>query len=167
MKKLSVLAGIAIMLGSVTLSHAATFNLVATLDGDQANAGAGSGSSATGSATMTYDDVSGLFSWDISWTTLQGDITVAHFHGPAGPGQNAGVEVDIGAISGLTSPSVGSTTISALQGSDLLAGLWYINIHSTFAPGGEIRGQVNVVPIPAAIWMMLSGLGALGLWRRS
>ncbi|MBT8132317.1 MAG: VPLPA-CTERM sorting domain-containing protein [Gammaproteobacteria bacterium] len=144
-------------------AQAATFNLTAFLDGAQANAGGGTGSSATGSASMTYDNVSGLFSWNISWTTLDGNVTVAHFHGPAQPGQNAGVQV---VIDELNSPSSGSAMISAAQGGDLLAGLWYINIHSDLHPGGEIRGQVTVVPVPAAIWMMLSGLGALGLWRR-
>ena len=152
----------AILLGAASIANAATFDLIADIDGAQA----GTSSSATGFASMTYDDTSGLFSWNISWTPLEGNITVAHFHGPAPAGQGAGVQVNFGAISGLTSPSIGSTSIDSTQGADLLAGLWYINIHSDLAPGGEIRGQVQVVPIPAALWLLLSGIGALGVWRR-
>ena len=131
-------------LGATTLANAATFDFVATIDGAQA----GTTSSATGSATMTYDDATGEFSWDIAWTPLEGNITVAHFHGPAEPGVNAGVQVNFGSISGLTSPSIGSATIDAGQAADLLAGLWYINIHSDIEPGGEIRGQVELVQAP-------------------
>ncbi|MGB5716861.1 MAG: CHRD domain-containing protein [Gammaproteobacteria bacterium] len=146
---------------------AAIINLQSTIDGAQANAGAGTGSSGTGFATMTLDDATNLFSWDISWSGLNGNISVAHFHGPAAAGQNAGVQVNFGAISGLSSPSIGSTTISDTQEADLLAGLWYINIHTDLFSGGEIRGQVQVVPIPAAIWLFGSGLlGLIGISRR-
>jgi hypothetical protein len=82
-------------------------------------------------------------SWDISWSGLEGNITVAHFHGPAPPGMNAGIQVDWGTISGLVSPSIGSATLDAAQAADLLAGLWYINIHSDLFLSGEIRGQVE------------------------
>jgi len=140
-----------------THAEADVFSLVSSLDEAQANMGNGTGSAATGSATATYDDVSGLFDWNIEWTALEGNITVAHFHGPGAPGTNAGVQVDIGGISGLTSPSIGSTTIDASQGADLLAGLWYINIHSdrdSVTQGGEIRGQVLLVPEPATMGMI-------------
>ena len=150
-------------------ASAAIISLEANIDGAQANAGTGTGSPGTGFATMTLDDVTNLFSWDISWTGLDGTETAMHFHGPALPTQNAGVQVNFGAISGMTSPSIGSTTITGAQSADMLAGLWYINIHTTVLPGGEIRGQVQVsaVPVPAAVWLFGSGLlGLVGIARR-
>lgn len=148
-------------------SNAAIVSLEATIDGAQANAGAGTGSSGTGFATMTLDDVSNVFDWDISWSGLTGNESVMHFHGPASPNQNAGVQVNFGGISGTTSPSIGSTTITGAQATDLLAGLWYINIHTDLFPAGEIRGQVQVIPVPAAVWLFGSGLlGLIGIARR-
>ena len=78
-------------------TQAAIIHLEATLDGDQANAGAGSGGTGKGFAAMTYDDVTNLFSRDISWSGLTGTETVMYFHGPASPDENAGVQVNFGA----------------------------------------------------------------------
>jgi len=117
---------------------AAVIDLAATIDGAQANAGLGTGSPGLGMATMTYDDVTGQLSWTIVWDGLLTPAVVAHFHGPATPNQNAGVQIAIDPVS----PSVNSAIISDQQAADLLAGLWYINIHTATFPGGEIRGQI-------------------------
>ena len=143
-------------------SLAVTVNLTSTIDGAQANAGAGTGSAGTGFATMTLDDATLLFSWNVAWSGV--DETLAHFHGPALPNQNAGVQVSIDVAA---NPAISSTTLSAAQAEDLLAGLWYINIHTVAFPGGEIRGQVSTIPIPAAVWIFSSGLlGLIGIARR-
>ncbi len=78
-------------------------------------------------------------------------------------GVNAGVQFDIGAVSGLASPMVGNATITAQQADDLISGLWYVNIHTTAFGGGEIRGQV--VPAPGAM-MLLAGAGLFATRRR-
>ena len=142
-------------------AHAVLIDMSATLSGTQEVPP--NGSAGTGSATIVFDDVSNELNWDIVFSDLSGPATAAHFHGPAPVGSNAGVQVDIGAVSGLGSPMTGSATISDLQEADLLAGLWYINIHTSMFPGGEIRGQVQaqVIPIPAAAWLLVSGLAGL------
>jgi len=56
-------------------------------------------------------------------------------------------------------------TINGTQASNLLAGLWYINVHTSVFNGGEIRGQV--VPEPASLVMLVIGTAALvGFTRR-
>lgn len=146
------------LLGVASEAPATTHNLSAIINQAQEVPPTGSGGS--GTAAVTYDDVTGQLSWNISWGGLTGPATGMHFHGNAPIGVNAGVQVDIGAISGLNSPSIGNTNITAVQGQNLLNGLWYINIHTGQFPGGEIRGQVlaGSVAVEEATW---SGVKAL------
>ena len=125
------------------MASAGTVILEATIDGAQTNAGAGTESVATGRAFMALNDASNELTWNLTWQDLTLPAVAAHFHGPALPNENAGVQV---AISGLASPSTGAAVLSGEQAADLLAGLWYINIHTTTYPGGEIRGRVLVLP---------------------
>ncbi len=60
-----------------------------------------------------------------------------------------------------------STAFSALV-AGLDAGKAYLNIHSSFAPGGEIRGFLAPVPEPTSLALMLVGVAALaGLAQRA
>ena len=145
-----------------TGANATVFLLAATIDGAQANAGMGTGSSGVGSMTGSYDNILSIFAWNVQWSGLSGPATVAHFHGPALPNQNAGVQVPISNLS----PAVGSTTITAPQAADLLNELWYVNIHSATFPAGEIRGQVQVVPEPSHALLSLIGLMGIALRRQ-
>ncbi len=94
----------------------------------------------TGTADLDYDPASKKLSWKMTYSGPPGPATAAHFHGPAAAGANAGVKVPI-ANPG-TSPVEGSATLTDAQAADLMAGKYYINIHTAANPGGEIRGQV-------------------------
>lgn len=144
----------------------------------------------TGFILGSLNTDTGLFSWLLSFDGLTGNALAAHFHGPAAAGSEAGIQIDIGDassaensageavdvfLSGIGSANgsfVGKATLSAGQMSDLLAGLWYANVHTEKNPGGEIRGQlertssINPVPVPAAVWLLGSAFGGLGFLRR-
>src|SRR3954453_10093750 len=97
-------------------------------------------SAATGTADLDYDAASKKLSWKLNYSGLSGPATAAHFHGPAEAGKNAGVAV---AIPNTASGSEGSATLTDAQAADLVAGKYYVNIHTEANKGGEIRGQVT------------------------
>ncbi len=95
---------------------------------------------ATGTVTGTYNKGTKILTVSV---TYQGVTPTAwHIHkgavGVAGP-----VVLDMGTT--FVSPFNFSTVaLTTDQEVDLLAGSYYINIHSKKAPGGEIRGQLKV-----------------------
>ena len=95
---------------------------------------------AMGSADAVLDTQTRLLRWKVSFSALSGPVTMAHFHGPAAIGANAGVA--LGFAAPVTSPYEGRAVLTPQQAADLLAGRWYINIHTARFPGGEIRGQM-------------------------
>lgn len=97
-------------------------------------------SKGTGEVTATYDPATKRLSWKGTYTGLTGPVTAAHFHGPAKPGENAGVLVPATVTS---SPFSGEATLDDAKASDLQAGRMYFNIHTAANPKGEIRGQVE------------------------
>jgi hypothetical protein len=82
-----------------------------------------------------------VLKWRVTYAGLTGPVTAAHLHGPAAPGSNAGVVVPFPGA--LASPIAGEATLTSAQVADLMAGRWYVNLHTAAHPGGEIRGQVN------------------------
>src|SRR4030095_11157169 len=151
---IAVAAVVAVCVGGATPGRAATVNFSASIDRAQAATTCMLPSTAQGAATVTLDDVSGLLSWNITFGNNSpsfnnglldtGAEVLAHYHGPAPPGVDAGVKVGLP----LGSPKVGSTTVAAASDrTDIKNDLWYINIHSSpGCPAGEIRGQVVRVP---------------------
>jgi CHRD domain len=97
---------------------------------------------ATGTMQATLAAASNVLTWKVTYSGLSGPLTMAHFHGPAMPGQNAAVVVPMN--SPLTSPMTGSATLTPGQAAEIMAGEWYVNLHTAANPNGEIRGQIIV-----------------------
>lgn len=100
--------------------------------------------SGSGNASLTYDPDTKVVTWNITFSGLSGDATMAHFHGPAATGKNGPVVVWLsqkGTMS-VTSPINGQATLSPALAQELTAGDLYINVHTKDHPSGEIRGQV-------------------------
>jgi CHRD domain len=121
-----------------TPSMAANVNLKADLKG--ASEVPPVDSKGSGSVTATYDTASKKLSWKGTVSGLSGPATAAHFHaGEAG--KNGGVVVPIaGADKGSFE---GSATLTDEQAADLMAGKWYVNVHTAANKAGELRGQVT------------------------
>ncbi|WP_414650887.1 CHRD domain-containing protein [Eoetvoesiella sp.] len=97
----------------------------------------------SGKADITYDPATKDVTWSISFDGLSSPATMAHFHGPAAAGANAGVQVWLSKRGdAVSSPITGHATLTAEQDKQFEAGQWYVNIHTKSHPSGEIRGQV-------------------------
>ena len=108
-------------------------------------------STATGTGKFVLNDTQTELAFHITYSPLQGSLTVAHFHNaPAGAG--GGVVRTFPDPE--TSPIVGvwkntdAQPLTAALVAQLLAGNIYVNIHSSLCTSGEIRGQVLPDPTP-------------------
>jgi hypothetical protein len=107
-----------------------------------------------GHATLDLD--SKMFSFEYTFEGLLAPQTAAHIH-VAPPGVNGPVHIPLpnGSPSGI------ETMLTDMDIEQLRGGLWYVNVHSTLYPGGEIRGQF--VPVPEASTYAIGAALVLGL----
>ena len=162
MKSLSAIFGFAIVLAAGTASAQWTFQ--ATLSGlgeNPVNA-----STATGFGTVILNASQTQITVNESWSGLiGGPATASHIHGPGGVGTNAAVLFPFTGVPAATSGSIPEQTfsITATQVGYLFSGFLYMNVHDATFGGGEIRGQLLLVPEPSTIGLLGLGIGGVVL----
>jgi hypothetical protein len=97
-------------------------------------------STGSGMLDASLDKQTNVLTWTVTYAGLTGPVKAGHYHGPASAGANAGVA--LGFSGSVESPIKGSATLTAAQVADVMAGKWYVNLHTAANPGGEVRGQV-------------------------
>jgi hypothetical protein len=122
------------------------YNISATMSPSQETGTLTGSPTGSGTVSGTYDAATNSLQYNVAWTGLTGTASAGHFHGPALAGATAGPVVPFTLVNNGTSGTVsGTVTLTDAQETDLLAGKWYANIHTTTNGGGEIRGQVSAV----------------------
>lgn len=151
------------------------------------------GSPGIGSALVTIDTVTNLMTVNVAFAGLVSPTTIAHIHccvGPTGiaipattvpsfPGFPTGVTTGVFlqtfdlSLASTYNPAFitanGGTVASAQAAfiAGLLNGQAYFNIHTVQFPGGEIRGQLQVIPEPATLLLLATGVvGVAGALRK-
>ena len=183
-------------LSLASASYGATTTYSGTLDGLSENPPVATVGS--GTAAVTYDSTAQTLQVSVTFTGLIGTSTAAHIHCCVAPPGNAGVAVPfpgfpVGVTSGnyiavldltqaatyngtyLTNSGGTPASAEAALAAGLSGGMAYVNIHTTFAPGGEIRSfleqQLDAIPAAstaglAALALLVAAAGAVLLLRR-
>jgi hypothetical protein len=161
-------------------AHAATATFTGTLLGSSEVPPVAT--PATGSVSITMDNVGHTLTVSLSFSDLLAPASAAHIHCCTAPGGNAGVAVELTGFPNTTSGSYshtfdtsldstyGSAFLSAHGGAagaegalfgGLTAGHAYVNIHDALHPGGEVRALLSPVPEPSTALLAAAGLVGL------
>jgi hypothetical protein len=100
---------------------------------------------ATGSASGSYNKTSKILNLNVTYAGVT--PTVGHIHN--GASGVAGPVIYPFTIAASPFTYVSPLALATDQETNLLAGNNYVNLHSTKAPGGEIRGQLALTPSAA------------------
>lgn len=121
------------------------------------------GSPGTGFGTVVLNAAQTQITVDESWSGITSPATASHIHGPGGAGTNAPVIFPFSGVPAATSGSIPEQTfaITPQQVSWLFSGFLYMNVHDANFPGGEIRGQLLLVPEPSTIGLLTVGIAGI------
>jgi len=167
MKRLITALVVGVAFCASTASAQTTFEAILTgLGENPPNA-----SPATGIGTVVLSADQTQITVDESWSGLTAPATASHIHGPGGVGTNAPVLFPFSGVPNATAGSIPEQTfsITPTQVGYLFAGYLYMNVHTSTFPGGEIRGQLLLVPEPdtlALVAMGMTGLTVTGWLRK-
>jgi hypothetical protein len=100
---------------------------------------------ATGFGSFVIDTAANTITYHIEFSGLTSAETAAHIHGFAPPGTPAGILFALP----LGNPKIGTIQYNDPDEQNILAGLTYVNVHSSLFPNGEIRGQILATLPPA------------------
>ena len=157
------------LLACASSAYGAVYNLTVPLSGAQERP-TPVNTPGTGTATVVFDDVTGLMTVNGTFQNLTANASNAHVHGyaplgaPGEPGTSGPPVIQLTWTPAMSGTIAGSGTIPTDRIDDVLAGLTYINVHSVGPyAGGEIRGQI-IVPEPACLGLAV--VPALLLMRR-
>lgn len=106
-------------------------------------------SSGTGTGQIIFDPTTKIITYNFSWQLGSATATTTnmHFHGAEDGSDSKSSVVAIG-ITGFPTTSSGTMSgqtvaLTDVQVTQLLAGKWYLNVHSSTIPGGELRGNIK------------------------
>jgi CHRD domain/PEP-CTERM motif len=187
----TAMLAVATILGLQTNAHAVQVSYAAPLLGS--NEVPTAVTSGTGNALVLIDLGLQTMRVQVNFSGLSGNTTAAHIHCGTNAGSNAGEATTTPSFTdfpaGVTSGSYDFTFDMALASSyragfitssggtvagafsTLVAGLdagkAYFNLHTSVFPGGELRGNLTLVPEPTTYAMLLAGLGLVGRAARA
>jgi hypothetical protein len=167
MRLFATTAVLAVALSLLTPASAAVLTFNVMLTGAQETPP--TATPATGQATLTLEDAVNVLLVNLTYSGLVSPATNAHIHCCAPPTAAAPVVIPFipaGFVTGSTSGSfVGFFLLTPTEVGFVKSGQAYVNIHSDTYPGGEIRGNIAVIPEPATLALLPLALGLI-VWRR-
>jgi hypothetical protein len=155
-----VLAGAALRPGEDTpVAHAAVISIDVTAVGAQENPPVSGEGYAIGH--FTFDDSTRVLTYAVTVNGLSsGLVTASHIHRGA-TGVNGPIVYPLSTV-GFTQVA-GSITLTPDDVADLMAGRFYLNVHSVANPGGFARGQIIVPGASTAAPISPPATGDAGL----
>ena len=138
--------GLSAFIFSTTASAQQKFTV--SLNGAQENPSVNSPGS--GSCVLTLDTAETQITLSCTYSGLGSSASAAHIHTDGPVGVNGPVLFNLTGASGTSGTlNLALTAVTPAQVADLRAKRWYVNIHTTNFPGGEIRGQIKIATTPS------------------